>query len=96
MKKVAGILFWSRSFTTRANPCREPNCPMDSEPAFGSPKRSAIVSLSTSNDSATAARAPFGHFAGCSDRPARTVFTTFMTLSIVHCQPGFAVVCGTG
>jgi hypothetical protein len=24
------------------------------------------------------------------------VFTTFMTLSIVHCHPGFALVCGTG
>src|SRR5688500_18592919 len=69
---------------------------MESEPAFGSPKRSAMVSLSTSNESRTATRAPFGHAAGWSERPARTVLTTLSTLSMVHCQPGFAVVCGTG
>src|SRR6185436_2873242 len=69
---------------------------MESEPAFASPKRSATVSLSTSNESRTATRAPFGHAAGWSERPARTVLTTLSTLSMVHCQPGFAVVCGTG
>src|SRR5215212_1010393 len=56
----------------------------------------AMVSLSTSNESSTATRAPFGHAFGCSDRPARTALTTVLTLSMVHCQPGFAFVCGTG
>jgi hypothetical protein len=32
--------------------------------SVGSPYRSATVSLSTSNESSTATRAPFGHFAG--------------------------------
>src|SRR6476620_6436464 len=96
MKKVAGMRFLSSSSTTRRNPCRDPYCPMDSAPAFASPKRRATVSLSTSNESSTATRAPFGHGAVSRFRPARTVFTTVLTLSIVHCQPGFALVCGTG
>ena len=54
------------------------------------------LSASMSKVMATATFAPFGHAAGCSDRPARTVFTTVFTLSIVHCHPGFAFVCGTG
>src|SRR4029453_5875177 len=96
MKNVAGMRFLSRSSTTRRNPWREPYCPMDSAPAFASPKRSATVSLSTSNESSTATRARFGHGAVSRFRPALTVFTTVVTLSIVHCQPGFAFVCGTG
>src|SRR3954452_22653218 len=55
-----------------------------------------MVSLSTSNESSTATLAPPGHFAGLSDLPARTAFTTVIALSKVHCQPGFAVVTGTG
>src|SRR5438309_6348047 len=55
-----------------------------------------MVSLSTSNERSTATRAPPGHDAGLSDRPARTALTTVIALSKVHCQPGFAVVCGTG
>src|SRR5678816_1614653 len=96
MKNVAGMRFLSSSSTTRRNPCRDPYCPMDSAPAFASPKRSATVSLSTSKESRTATRAPFGHGAVRRFLPARTVFTTVVTLSIVHCQPGFAFVCGTG
>ena len=41
-----------------------------------------MVSLSTSNDSATATFAPFGQAAGWSERPARTVFTTVIALSM--------------
>src|SRR5581483_3455343 len=48
-----------------------------------------MVSLSTSNESSTATRAPPGHAAGFSDRPARTAFTTVIALSNVHCHPGF-------
>src|SRR5207253_2520175 len=76
---------------TRPRPSRDPYCPCDNEPGLGSPKRSATVSLSTSNDNSTATRAPFGHSLGCSDRPARTAFTTVRTVSMLQRQPGFTV-----
>ena len=55
-----------------------------------------MVSLSTSNDSSTATREPFGHAVGCSERPARTSLTTEVTLSMDHFHPGLAEVTGTG
>src|SRR5678815_3572050 len=83
MKNVAGILCASNRFTTRGRPARAPYSACDSDPTVGSPKRIATVSLSTSNESSTATRAPFGQAFGCSDLPARTAFTTLLTESIV-------------
>src|SRR6185503_15463969 len=53
-----------------------------------------MVSLSASKDSSTATRAPPGHVLGWSERPARTALTTFITLSMLHFQPGVTAACG--
>ena len=90
MKNDAGMRCESSSRTRRPSPRRAPYCAEASVPTVGSPKRRGIVSLSTSNDSSTATRAPPGQLAGASERPARTAFTTVRTESMVHCQPGLA------
>ena len=50
------------------------------------PSRSSLVSWSESKESATAQRAPSGHAAGRSGRPARTWSTIFRHCSSGHCQ----------
>ena len=53
-----------------------------------SPLRSQIVSLSTSNDSNTATRAPPGQLGGVRSRPALTLFTAFFIRSSDHSHGG--------
>jgi hypothetical protein len=91
MKNDAGIAWRSRSARMRGSPTRAPYCPCDSSPIVGWPKRRLGVSLSTSNESATATRAPFGQRLGCNERPARTACTTFITVSVDHSQPCFTL-----
>ena len=54
----------------------------------GCPLRMGMVSLSTSKESRTAARAPPGQLAGVRSRPALTAFTVAKTRSSLHRQPG--------
>ncbi len=67
-------------------PARLPYWPWLRRPIDSPPSRSSPVSWSESNDSATAQRAPSGHTAGRSVRPARTRSTMPRQRSSDHCQ----------
>src|SRR5919106_4855283 len=61
----------------RGTPAREPYSPWARRAGEVLPSRRVEVSLSTSNDRATATWAPFGQAAGFRERPARTFCTTW-------------------
>ena len=70
----------------RGTPTRAPYSPWLSLPGERSPLRKVRVSWSESKESATAQRAPPGHAAGLSDRPARTFSTIGRQRSSGHVQ----------
>src|SRR3972149_9820727 len=88
MKNVAGISYLSRRDSTLGSAARDPYSPVDRSDGSVWPFRRARVSLSKSNDRATATLAPPGQDGGSRRLPARTFSTAERQRDSGHFQDG--------